>query len=494
MPSTTQHVSFQAVAPPVAEWKDVPLTGDPYGNVDEIELSETSPVVQDAYVDELDCTVKRPGLTSFVDTTTAAGCDGLYWWDQQTTAIVVSNGRVWKITDSAGTKTELTGTTMAVGTLVTFATDGTNLIMANGGRMVLHVAGTSTIADMADIDAPTDVTHVAFIDTYILANSTGNRGRFYYSDVGSSTSWNSLSFATAEGSPDVLTAIGVSYREIALVGRESVEIWVDDGVTPFSRLPGAFIQRGCAAPYSFQQVSDPKLGDTWMWLDENRRFVKLAQRTPVYISNPYDKLIQGLLTVDNARAMVTNINGWPIYLISFPLAGKTLAYNFQKEQWMQWGYWDANIADYTRYRGQVYCYARGWNLHLMGDHSNGLIYTTDRSTFSDNGAAIRTLRRTGFITHGSLNLKRSQQLRIRCKRGVATATVIAPLLTLRWRDRSGAWSADHQGSLGEVGQTYFEAVFNRLGEYRARQYELIHSDATDCIIVSAQELVKTGPR
>ena len=485
---------MQAVADQVAVWKDVPLTGDPYQNVDEVELTELSPVVQDAYVDEFDNTVKRPGLTSFVDLGTAAGSDAAYWWDQQTTAIVVSNGRVWKITDSSGTKTELTGTTLAIGTPVTFATDGTNLIMANGGRMVLHVAGSSTIANMADGDAPTDVTHVAFIDTYILANSTGNRGRFYYSDVGSSTSWNALSFATAEGSPDILTAIGVSYREISLVGRESIEIWVDDGVTPFSRLPGAFIQRGCASPYTFQQISDPKIGDTWMWMDENRRFVKLSNRTPVYVSNPYDKLIQSFLTVDDARAMVTNINGWPIYLISFPLSNKTLAYNFQKERWMQWGYWDANIADYRRYRGSTYCYARGWNKHLVGDWTNGLIYTADRDTFSDNGSAIRTLRRTGFVTHGTLNRKRSKQLRLRCKRGVATATVTAPVLSLRWRDRNGSWSNWHEGSLGAVGVYEFEVVFDRLGEYRARQYEIVHSDATDFILVNAQELVQTGPR
>ena len=493
MPAS-QHASFQAVAPPVAEWKNVPLTGDPYQNVDEVELSETNPVVQDAYVDELDCTVKRPGLVSFVNLGTSAGLDAVYWWDQQTTAIVVSNGRVWKITDSAGTKTELTGATLAIGTPVTFATDGTNLILANGGRMVLHVAGSSTIANMADGDAPTDVTHVIFIDTYIVANNPSNRGRFYYSDVGSSTSWNALSFATAEGSPDILSAIGVAYREIALVGRESVEIWVDDGVTPFSRLPGAFIQRGCAAPYTFQMVSDPKLGDTWMWMDENRRFVKLAQRTPVYTSNPYDKLIQSFPTVDDARAFVTNINGWPLYIISFPLAGKTLVYNFQKEQWAQWGYWDANIADYRRYRGNAYCYARTWNLHLVGDYSNGIVYTSDRTMFADNGSAIRTLRRTGFITHGSMNRKRSKQLRLRCKRGVATASVTAPVVSVRWRDRGGSWSNWHEGLLGAVGQYEFEVVFDRLGEYRARQYEIVHSDATDFILVSAQELVMTGPR
>lgn len=481
-----------AVAPPVAQWVDVPIVGDPYANVDEAELGDISPAVQDAYVNELGHTVKRPGLDEFVDVGTSQSIDGLYWWDAESVAIAVSAGRVWKITDSAGSKTELTGATMANGTPVTFATDGTKLAMANGGKIV-HTVLAGPLTEMADAQAPTDVTHVAWVDGYLLAND-GASGQFQFSSNTDVTSWAALDFATAEGSPDDVTALHVLYREVALVGRDSVEIWINDGTTPFIRQPGAFIQRGCASPYTFKRIADPQVGDTWMWLDENRRFVKLANRTPVYVSNPYDKVIQALTTVDDAVAEVMQIAGFPLYVISFPLAGKTLAYNFLKGTWTQWGYWNSAIADYQRYRGHTYCYARAWNKHLVGDHSNGLIYTASRDLFDDNGSAMRSYRRTGFMDHGTSQKKRCRQLRIRCKRGVATASVAAPVMAVRWRDTNGAWGNEHQVSLGAVGDHFFEGVINRLGEYRARQYEFIHSDATDWILMGARALIELGPR
>ena len=44
-------------------WQDLPCTGDPYRNVDAAELDQISPLVQDAYVDELGYTQKRPGMS-----------------------------------------------------------------------------------------------------------------------------------------------------------------------------------------------------------------------------------------------------------------------------------------------------------------------------------------------------------------------------------------------------------------------------------------------
>src|SRR6185369_10913402 len=105
-------------------WKELPITGDPYRNVDEAELDQISPMAQDGYVDELGIMQKRPGLKLLVDLGTNASIDGLYWWEQQGIALVVSNGRIWKITDSVGSVTELTGDQLGAGTPVTFAPNG----------------------------------------------------------------------------------------------------------------------------------------------------------------------------------------------------------------------------------------------------------------------------------------------------------------------------------------------------------------------------------
>jgi hypothetical protein len=65
-------------------------------------------------------------------------------------------------------------------------------------------------------------------------------------------------------------------------------------------------------------------------------------------------------------------------------------------------------------------------------------------------------------------------------------------MTLRWRNHNGAWSHERQLSLGAVGDHYLEARTHRLGEYRYRQYEICHTDATDFVLVDAQEDVEMG--
>ncbi len=223
----------------------VPLIGQPYENVEEIELDTMNATVVDAYVNELDHITKRPGLTEWKDTGTGLPVDGLYWWDEQNCVVVVSNQRVWKITDSSGTMTEITGSTaLLAGGIVSFATDGDVLVMANGGQMV-HT-DLSTLTTMADAQAPTTVTHVAYLDGYILAMSTD---QVNFSAVGDYSSWAALDFFTAEGTPDDNVAMQEGFRELIILGHRSVEFFINDGQTPFSRLAGGSQPYGCSAPY-----------------------------------------------------------------------------------------------------------------------------------------------------------------------------------------------------------------------------------------------------
>lgn len=463
---------------------DLPINGDPYRNVDEGELDTLTPYVQDAYIDELGYTQKRPGLEEFIDFGTSASLDGVFWWDAQNVAIVVTNGRVWKITDATGTKTELTGATLAVGTRVTFAPNGSTLVMANGGQMV-HT-DLSTLTTMADGDAPTTVSHVAFLDGYTLANETGSQ-RFWRSDLNAPTAWGASSQSQAIGAPDNLLGLVVGWREILLVGSDSVEVWFNDGVSPFSRLSNGLVQRGCSAIYTVQQV-----GNHWMWLDDRRKFVRLDNRTPTVVSFPFNRELQSFLSVNDAVSDVMEIGGFPLYVVSFPSAGRTFVYNYQKDSWSDWGYWNTGTASYDRFRGNCYAFARPWNLHLVGDRNNGKLYKASRSLFDDDGDAIRTIRRTGFVSHGTTRRKFSRELHIRCKRGVATASVSDPQMFVRWRNDGGAWGNEHWVSLGQTGQYEYIARLRQLGSYRVRQWEFGHSDSTDFILINAKEYVDYG--
>lgn len=470
----------------MAEWKEFPLIGTPYENVEEMQLSEWAATVVDAVpvvVEGKLNLMKRPGLTEYIDLGTGAPIDGLYWYDKQRVVLAVSDKRVWKITDSSGTKAELTGSTaLRSSSKVTFAKNAMQVVMANGGQMV-HT-DLSTLTTMADADAPTAVSHVADLDGYILANSV-DTGQVHFSDLNSLTGWQALSFFTAESDPDDVVAMQQAFREIIALGRESVEFWVNDGQTPFSRIPGSAQPFGTEAPHSLTRV-----GDTWMWLANGRRLVTMQGRQVVPVSTPYDRVIQNYTAVNDAVGYTIHIEGWPIYLLNFPTAKQTLAFNYETKQWHKWGYWDSSRATYQRYRGLSYCYARSWNQHLVGDYANGIIYKAARGVYTDNGNPIRSLLRTGHVDHGAYFYKRSDIFRLKCKRGQGNDDVSDPQIMMRQRVNNKAqWSNERWKSLGQVGEHEIFLDWRRNGRYKTCQRELIHSDASDFVITGAQEYV-----
>lgn len=465
----------------------LPINGPAYKNIDPVSLSNMSEALIDGYVNEAENTVKRPGLEEFADVNTVHGIDGVYWWENKSIFITISGGNVYKITQT-GIVTDITGDSLVVGTRVSFATDGTYLIMVNGGRMI-YTDGTANTAFIADADAPIAVTHVAFIDGYILAN-VGGTGRFQWSNLNDALTWDALDFATAEGAPDNLVAIHTGWREIMLFGSESIETWYNDGTTPFIRYGQGYSEGGCAAPYTVRLVDN-----NWFYMDYKRHIVVLEGRTPKILSTPFDKVIQGLDIVSDATADVIRIEGTAFYVIHFPTENLTLAYNYKDNNWQQWGFWNTITAEYDRWLGNCHEYVSNWNLHLVGSKNTSKIYKMSSAYLDDDGEDIRLLRRTGYVDHGTSARKRSREIRLRLKKGHGKTDNLdpndsnsIPYFTLKWRDDGNSnWGKERMFSLQRVGDTDFIARITGLGMYRTRQYEIAMSDKTPFVLVSGEE-------
>lgn len=465
------------------QWEESPLIGQPYENVDEVQLSQWAATMVDVVpvvVEGKLQIVKRPGLQEFVSLGTNLGVDGLYWVDTHNLVLAVSQGRVWKITDQTGTMTELTGSTaLRSSANVTFAKDSSRTVMANGNNMVY--TDYSTLTTVADADAPTSVTHVAEMDGYVLANSTTS-GRVYFSDIKDMTSWQALSFFEAESKPDNVLALGESFREIIALGSDSVEFWANDGQTPFARIPGSAQPFGISAPYSLANA-----GGVWIWLGHDRRLMAMQGRQAVPVSTPYDRIIQGFLAVSDAVGYTVSIDGLPIYLLNFPTAKQTIAFNYETKQWHKWSYWDAARGEYRRFRGLSYCYARAWNLHLVGDHDNGKIYIAKRGIYTDDGNTIRSLLRTGHNSYGVEATKQSDIFRLRVKRGQGGTAIAEPKISMRQRRDNRNWGQERWKSLGKVGEHEIHLDWRVNGVYKTCQREFVHSDNTDLVIMGANE-------
>lgn len=468
------------------DWRDIPLITQPYESADDVAVDIFNATIIDAVpvmVGDKVHLMKRPGLFSKLNLGTGAPVDGLYWFDKRRVALAVSAGRVFKITDASGSFVELVGSTDLLSNApVKFSGDATRVLMANGGRMV-HT-DLSTLTTMADPDAPTAVTHIAMLDQYALAND-GASGRILFSEINDLTNWQPLSFFSAESRPDDVVALDEGFREIIVLGRESVEFFVNDGQTPFSRIPGSAQPFGISATYSLALA-----GSTWMWLDHNRRFATMQGRQVINMSTPYDRVVQRYTAVDNAIGYTISTDGMPLYVLNFPTDQETLVFNYATQKWHRWGYWIPERSTYDRFRGQSYCYAKSWNLHLVGDHSNGIVYALDRQTYTDNGSSIRSVLRTGHITHGMLGDKQSDCVRLHCKRGVGNASAPDPQLMMRRRvNNRPQWGNERWKSLGRVGDCTPFIDWKANGVYRTCQYEFVHSDNSDLVIMGAQEQV-----
>lgn len=468
----------------------LPIKGGAYTNIDEIGVGPYAPELVNGYVDEAGNTHKWPGLSELCDVGTQQPVDRLYWWARQNILIIFSNGQIFKKTTSTAQddQTEITGTSTGIqaGNRVYVADFGTALYAANGGKIV-KIPSSGNAEDLTDGDAPTAVTRVDTIDTYLLA--VDSAGITWFSEVGDPESWVGEYFVPVV-KPDITTGMIVAFQEVYLIGEESLEVWRDDGVTPFIPNQNAYVQSGTIAPDSFIIINS-----RLHFLDNRRHFVAIESRLPQSKSVSMNKYIQDLSAVSDCTVDEVTIDGRLFLILTFPQAEKTLAYNVSQDDpnaWCRLTEWDSGSAAEGRYRLNTAAYCPNWNLMLVGDYRNGKVYMLDHSYDNNAGDTLRMVRRTSHVDHGLSNRKRSYGLHLRLKRKNVASD--PPNILVRFRDDGGTdWSNEISIPAGNIGDTsYLARLDGALGIYVTRQWEFVFSDDCPIVLVGADELVEAS--
>lgn len=446
-------------------------------SVDEVGLHESAAALYDCLVDVVDDNIvvsRRPGLKEFVDTGESASIDGMLWWASQSKMIVICNGKGFTIDDSSGTLTSLTGTFFTAGERAILDDFETNIYGADGG--VINKISTSAVTEVADADAPQTVTHVAFLDRYLLANETNTR-KCHRSEVGLPEDWQS-NFFSAEGKMDYLKAIGVENLELYLLGGTTLEVWEDTGAdSPFARVPSGYIPSGTIAPYTFKFCPEPV--NSWVWLDQTGSLVALNGRVTASLSDALNRHLQqdGKILTDGAGDFI-KAAGHSFYALHLPTEDETHVFDFKSGLWQNWAYWNSGAGEHQRWRGNVVAAAPAWGKVLVGDRANGKVYTLDTATYQDNGDTIKTLVRTGHMDRGDPGaIKRPSSLTLRAKKtepgGGSTVSMI-----MRYRDNGKTtWANEKTITLSAAsGESDYIAKVRRLGRYNTRQWEFYITD------------------
>lgn len=404
---------------------------------------------------------RAPGIVSFSAPSAAVG-RGI--WEMAGVLYAVVGTTLYSIS-SSGTATSLG--TIAGSQRCTMTDNGTELVVGqDGGTWYVHDGSLAAIAD-ADFTAR-GAKSTAFIDNYIAFIEPAS-GRWFVSDLADAESYDSLLFATAEGSPDKLVSLAVDHREVVLFGEDSTELWYNSGISgfPFERSPGGFIELGAVAT-----LGNCKLDNSVFWLANDLTIRRLAGRTPQRVSHHgVEERIRGYATVTDCEAYAYSFNGHLCAVFRFPSAGETWVYDVTTGEWHEresYGYDGWNVSGFAE------CYG----LCLVQNALSGAIGYFDNGTYTEFGTTQRAewtyqnlYREHHRLPHSSLEVV--------CETGVGLATGQGsnPQLTLEVSNDGGrTWVTKPTKTIGAQGKYLTRAKWHRLGSSRDRVYRVAISD------------------
>lgn len=381
-------------------------------------------------------------------------------------ALVVCGGNAYKVaTDGSCTSVGSLITTQAP---VSMATNGAQVLIVDGSYGYVYEIATSTLTQIVSVDfLGGDV--ACFIDGYFVTNEPGTQN-YQISSLYDGETWNSLDFGAAEGQPDNLVSIAALNGQLWLFGESTTEVHYNSANPdfPFERVPGAVIQRGCAA-----KLSSATGNQTVYWLGSDRCVYRSVGYQAQKIStSAMDQAFAKYSMVSDAIGFVFVQEGHEYYVLTFPYESKTWVFDGNTSRWHERGQWSSVDDDFRRWRGNC---AFSFNEQIMvGDYENGKLYTLDVDTVTDDGERIIRLRRTPHAQNGMLRLfHRSLTIVIQTGVNSESLPTTEPQAMLRWSDDGGhSFGNELWRSLGALGHYAKRIQWNRLGMSRNRVYEL----------------------
>ena len=329
-------------------------------------------------------------------------------------------------------------------------------------------------------------------DGFFLANQTGT-STWWQSNLNDGSTWNALNFSSASAQPDpIVGGIDIN-REAWLMKANGIEIWYNAGNLGFvfSRIPGVYLEQGCAAPYSIAKtITGP------VWVGSGERGAGIVWMAEGYTArristHAIETALAGYPTFADAQGFIYEDSGHVFYVLTLPTANATWCCDLASpgHPWHQRAYF--GNGQFSRHRMASYAYAYGQE--VFGDYEKGTLYAFDLDTYTDAGEVRKWLR-----TWRALPANRStdkelcfNRLRIDLETGISVPAGTNPQLVLRWSDDGAhTWSSEYWTSAGQTGQSALEAQFISLGSTTRltgldRTFELSGTDPIKVALIGA---------
>ena len=419
---------------------------------------------------------------------TLRGCDGL---TAHSTAlgvtrsnILVNGGFAYFVSGADLYRLDTAGVSTSLGSI---GGSGQGQIIANSAPgnnqiLVLNGSGLGYIYDNTGLTAITDPDFFPTTSGTILNERfwfvRDGTNEFFASDISDGFSYDPLSFASAEESPDNCVAIIAKKSSVWVLGSETCEFWqtFSDTVLPVRKVRSATIERGIKSRASLAEVGDSfafLADDLTVRLVTGNEFRQISDldfnlkvRGNGTLTSP------GFQATDDAIGFFVDSPTHKIYYLTFPNEGWT------------WGY-DLNTGfTHTRKSEDLDVWRANYSALfndkiIIGDRVSSDMWVLDPAAKTEGANILRASVKTpGISFDHDVTIP---QIELDMEVGQIDDPTIEPVVMVRYsKDGGFSWKNGRDISLGTKGDYRKRVVlrnFGRLVRYKDFQLELIVTDA-----------------
>jgi len=432
----------------------------------------------------------RPGLTQFCDLT-GDGIRGMF------IARTLTQERFFAVSGTTLYEVSQDSTVTSRGSLTGMSSGSKSKVFmaANSqGQLMIQdpLAGyifdltSNTLTQITDADYPGGST-LDYSDGYFIISD--NNGRVTFSNQLDGTSWSATDFFTPTFKPDRVKAIVASREEIYCFGAETLEIYINDGSSPFSRQSRTSMYYGLRARDSIAVHSAGVffLGESSMGGAEVYLMGLDYSINP--LSSPGISQILNQSTNEDAEGFVVNTkDGHIFYHIHLPALDTTLVYDLTTKIWHE----RQSIRPYpdndgtkplSLYRGRNHVNFRGKN--YFGDWYSGKIFLESTEVKTDD-SNMRPLIRISPVLSSELKYISIYGLELDVNAGVGDNDTENPVMMFQCSiDGGNTFESEELVYLGTQGETDYRVKLNGLGTSRNWALKFSVTDPVDVIVMQA---------
>jgi hypothetical protein len=454
-----------------------------------------------------------PGLVEFCDTSISN-------LRKHFVARTVNYTRYFIVADNVLYEADVDGNLTNRGTMTDMSTDANPVYMAvNGNEQLLIVEAsasywldlaTNVLTKVTDADFPSNPTYMSYGQGYFFVTAGG---RVYYSDLNSAANWTGSSVFTPTAQADKTLAAVFWRDDVHCFSNETIEIYINDGSTPFVKQDRSTINVGIFSVDTISVfhegiifVGQSRNGQKKVYYYNGQTVAPISDSNIDWaINNPtalsgtmsvaweelndltwdqwYDQW--GITENDAYSEIQYSKDGHIFYYLTIQPLNTTYVFDMTSQEWVERQSLLTDTSLQKQFRGKSLVNFNGMN--LWTDTQSGKILKEDFETLTEDGNAITRTRISKFFSNEKKNIS-VYSFELDCTTGVGLSSTPATAANLSFyysRNGGNSYSNAITLSTGASGSYIQRPRTHKLGTARDWVFKLVQTDTADLAINSA---------